>query len=89
LGLVLVEKILDMALMVGGILGGEEDGAASESMSQSIEGGAEFSGLGTGSGGMLGIGAVGGGAVSGGVAGGAVGGCDAVGRGAVGPDGDE
>jgi hypothetical protein len=55
LGLVFAEEILGVALVGGGVFGGQEDGAAGESVGGGIEGGAEFAGAGAGSGGELGV----------------------------------
>ena len=44
-----------MALVSGVVLGGEDDGLASESMAQSVQLGALFAGFGTGPSGFLGV----------------------------------
>jgi hypothetical protein len=77
LGLILVEEFLGVALVSGGIFGGQKYGAASEAVGQSVEGGAEFTGAGAGPGRVLRVGAVAGGAVRWGTV-------DPVGRGEIG-----
>ena len=63
-GGVLVEKLLDVALVGVGVLGGQDGGAGSETMAQRVEGRTLLAGLGARTGGVLGVGAVGGGALS-------------------------
>ena len=61
-GLVFVEKLAAVALVGGGVLGGEDRGATGEAVREGIEGRTQFAGGGAGSGGALGVGAVDGGA---------------------------
>ncbi|HEX4593604.1 MAG TPA: hypothetical protein VH157_04995 [Bryobacteraceae bacterium] len=55
LGLVFVEEGLGVALVVGGVFRGQQDGAAGESLGQGVEGGAELTAWGARPGGVLGI----------------------------------
>ena len=61
-GLVLVEKLLDVALVGFGVLGRQDGGAGSETMAQRVERRTLLAGFGARTGGVLGVGAVGGGA---------------------------
>ena len=63
LGLVFSEEFLDVALVGGGVFGGQEDGLAGEAVTERIERSALLAGGGAGARGMLGVGAVDGGAV--------------------------
>jgi len=51
-GVVLGEELLDVALEGGGVLGGEDGGAAGEAVLEGVEGRAEFAGMGAGAGGV-------------------------------------
>jgi hypothetical protein len=62
-GGVLVEKLLDVALVGFGVLVGQDSGLGSETMAQRVEGRTLLAGLGARTGGVEGVGAVGGGAV--------------------------
>ena len=64
-GAVLVEKLLDMALVGSGVFRGQDGGLRGEAMGQGVSGRALFARIGAGAGGMLGIGAIGGGATGG------------------------
>ncbi len=61
-GLVLIEKLLDVALVGFRVLGGQDRGLGSESVAQSVKRRPLLAGLGTRAGGVLGVGAVSGGA---------------------------
>ncbi len=61
-GVVLGEELLEVVLVGGEILGGEDGGAAGEAVLEGVEGRAVFAGVGAGAGGVLGVGAVDGGA---------------------------
>ena len=63
LRLVLVEEFLGEAPIGGEVLGGQDDGAAGESVAQGVERRTLLAGWGAGSGGMPGVSAVDGGAV--------------------------
>ena len=62
-GLILVEKLLDVALVGFGVLGGQDSGLGGETVAQRVEGRTLLAGFGTRTGGVLGVGAVGGGAL--------------------------
>jgi len=62
-GVVFIQERLGMALISRVILGGEDDGLTREAVAPSVEGGALFTGFGTGAGGFLGVGFIYGGAV--------------------------
>jgi len=51
-GVVLGKELLDVALVCGEVLGGEDGGAAGEAVLKGVEGGAEFAGVGAGAGGV-------------------------------------
>ncbi len=57
-GLVFIEELAAMALVGGGVLRGEDGGAAGESVGEGVARGALFAGGGAGAGGMEGVGAV-------------------------------
>ena len=59
---VLIEKLLDVALVDFGVLGGQDSGAGSETMAQRVEGRTLLARFGARTGGVEGVGAVGGGA---------------------------
>ena len=61
-GLVLIEKLLDVALVGFGALRGQDGGAGSEAMAQRVERRTLLAGFGAGAGGVRGVGAVDGGA---------------------------
>jgi hypothetical protein len=65
-GLELVDEVLDVVLVGGEILGGEEGGGGGESVGDGVLGGVRFAFHSAGAGGVLGIGAVDAGAVGGG-----------------------
>ncbi len=58
-GGVLVEKLLDVALVGVGVLGGQDGRAGGEAMAQGVEGRTLLAGFGARTGGVLGVGAVG------------------------------
>ena len=62
-GGVLVEKLLDVALVGFGVLGGQDRGLGGETVAQGVAGGTLFAGFGAGAGGVERVGSVGGGAV--------------------------
>lgn len=64
-GLVLVEKLLDVAREGGRVLGREDGGASGEAVAQGVKRRSLFAGVGARAGGALGICSVGGGAVGG------------------------
>ena len=61
-GLVLVEELLDVALIGFGVLVGQDGGLGGETMAQGVAGGTLLARFGARTGGVLGVGAVGGGA---------------------------
>src|SRR6202035_1908755 len=61
-GLVLIEKLLDVALVGGGVLGGQDGGAGGEAMAEGVERRALLAWFGARTSGVLGVGAVRGGA---------------------------
>jgi hypothetical protein len=61
-GVVLVEELLDVALVGFGVLGGQDGGAGSETMAKRVLRRTLLAGFGARTGGVLGVGAVGGGA---------------------------
>ncbi len=58
-GGVLIEKLLDVALVGFGVLGGQDSGLGSETVAQRVEGRTLLAGFGARAGGVLGVGAVG------------------------------
>ena len=62
-GFVLIEKLLDVALVGFGVLGGQDGGTGSETVAQCVERRTLLAGFGARTGGMLGVGAVDGGTV--------------------------
>ena len=62
-GGVLIEKLLDVALVGFGVLGGQDSGAGSETMAQRVERRTLLARFGARAGGVEGVGAVGGGAL--------------------------
>ena len=62
-GGVLVEKLLDVALIGFGVLRGQEGGAGGEAVAEGVLRGALFAGFGARAGGVRRVGAVGGGAL--------------------------
>ena len=61
-GLAVIEKLLDVALVGFGVLGGQDGGAGGEAVAESVLRRALFAGFGARAGGVGGVGAVGGGA---------------------------
>ncbi len=61
-GLILIEKLLDVALVGFGVLGGQDGGAGSETVAQRVERRTLLAGFGARAGGVLGVSAVDGGA---------------------------
>ena len=57
-GLILIEKLLEVALVGFGVLGGQDSGLGSETMAQRVAGRTLFAGFGARAGGVLGVGAV-------------------------------
>jgi hypothetical protein len=66
LGLVLIEESFAMALIGGEVVRWQDDGLASESVAEGVEGGALFAGLGARAGGRFSVFPIGFGAVIGG-----------------------
>jgi hypothetical protein len=64
-GLIFVEELAAMELVSGGVLRGEDRGAAGEAVGEGVAGGALFTGGGAGSGGVESVGPISGGAVGG------------------------
>ncbi len=60
-GLVLIEELLDVALVGFGVLGGQDGGAGGEAMAQRVERRTLLARFGAGAGGVRGVGAVDGG----------------------------
>ena len=62
-GGVLIEKLLDVALVGFGVLSGQDGSLGGETVAQGVAGGTLLAGFGARTGGVLGVGAVGGGAL--------------------------
>ena len=63
-GAVLIEKLLDVAPVGFGVLGGQDGGLGGQAVAQCVVGGTLFAGCGARAGGVEGVGAVGGGAAA-------------------------